>query len=43
MKYDELYKTFKENEIKYRADYYKDYLPQNVYEALYNYEVEIND
>lgn len=39
----ELYKTFKENEIKYRADYYKDYLPQNVYEALYNYEVEIND
>ena len=24
-------------------DYYKEYLPQNVYEALYNYKVEITD
>ena len=37
------YKVFKENEIKRIADLYKQYLPQQLYDAMYNYEVEIND
>ena len=37
------YKQFKENYIKQVADEYKDLIPQEVYEALYKYEVEIND
>lgn len=37
------YKTFKENYIKQVADEYKDIIPQKLYEALYKYEVEIND
>jgi hypothetical protein len=37
------YKEFKENFIKQVADEYKDRIPQRLYEALYNYKVEIND
>lgn len=37
------YKTFKEKYIKQVAEEYKDRIPQKLYEALYNYEVEIND
>lgn len=37
------YKQFKENVIKQVADEYKDKIPQKLYEAMYKYEVEIND
>lgn len=37
------YKNFKEMIIKQTADLYKDYIPNILYEALYNYEVEITD
>ena len=37
------YKQFKEKYIKQVADEYKDLIPQKLYEALYKYEVEIND
>lgn len=37
------YKKFKENYIKEVADKYKDKIPENLYNALYKYEVEIND
>ena len=37
------YKKFKENNIKEVADYYKDKIPNKLYDALYNYEVEITD
>ena len=37
------YKIFKENYIKQVADEYKDLIPQRLYEAMYKYEVEIND
>ena len=37
------YKTFKEKYIKEVADEYKDLIPQKLYDALYKYEVEIND
>ena len=37
------YKKFKENYIKQVADEYKDLIPIELYEALYRYEVEIND
>jgi hypothetical protein len=37
------YKIFKENLIKQVADEYKDKIPQKLYNALYNYEVEITD
>lgn len=37
------YKEAKENQIKEIADKYIDYLPNNVYNALYAYEVEIDD
>lgn len=37
------YKIFKENYIKKIADKYKDVLEEKVYDALYNYKVEIND
>ena len=37
------YKDFKEKYIKQIADEYKDLIPQKLYEALYKYEVEIND
>lgn len=37
------YKELKENEIKKVADYYQQYIPNELYKALYNWEVEIND
>lgn len=37
------YKDFKENYIKQVADEYKDLIPQELYDALYRYEIEIND
>ena len=37
------YKNFKENYIKKVADEYKSLIPTKLYEALYKYEVEIND
>ena len=37
------YKIFKENYIKQIADEYKSLIPQKLYDALYRYEVEIND
>lgn len=37
------YKIFKENYIKQVADGYKDKIPTKLYEALYKWEVEIND
>lgn len=37
------YKQFKEKVIKQVADEYKDLIPQKLYNALYRYEVEIND
>ncbi len=37
------YKKFKENYIKQVADEYKEYIPQKLYEAMYNYKVEIGD
>lgn len=38
-----VYKKFKENYIKQVADKYKDLIPSELYIALYNWEVEIND
>ena len=38
-----VYKTFKENYIKQVADEYKDKIPDKLYKAMYNYEVEITD
>lgn len=37
------YKQFKEKHIKQVADYYKDKIPSKLYDAMYNYEVEITD
>lgn len=37
------YKNYKENHIKQVADEYKNLIPIELYEALYRYEVEIND
>ena len=39
----EVYKQFKEKHIKEVADHYKDQIPEKLYQALYNYEVEITD
>ena len=39
----EIYKYYKEKNIKQVADYYKSLIPQKVYDALYDYEVEIDD
>ena len=39
----EVYKQFKENYIKQIADYYKEQIPINLYNTLYDYEVEITD
>ena len=39
----EVYKYYKEKNIKQIADYYKDRIPDKLYDALYDYEVEIND
>lgn len=38
-----MYKIEKEKEIKRQANIYKKYLPQNVYDALLKYEVDIDD
>lgn len=38
-----VYKQFKENYIKEVADYYKDKIPKKLYDAMYKYEVDIND
>ena len=38
-----VYKNFKEMVIKQVADEYKPYIPQKLYEAMYRYEVEIDD
>ena len=37
------YKQSKETEIKQIADEYKDKIPNKLYEAMYNYKVEITD
>lgn len=37
------YKKFKEANIKQIADEYKDRIPDKLYEAMYNYKVEITD
>lgn len=37
------YKVFKENHIKQIANEYKNLIPTKLYDALYKYEVEIND
>lgn len=39
----EIYKYYKERNIKQVADYYKDLIPERLYNAMYNYEVEITD
>ena len=38
-----VYKESKEANIKQVADYYKDKIPNKLYEAMYNYKVEITD
>lgn len=38
-----IYKQAKEDWIKVKADKWKDQLEPRVYEALYNYKVEITD
>ena len=37
------FKTFKEQHIKDVADKYKQYIPEKLYKALYNWKVEITD
>jgi hypothetical protein len=37
------YKPFKENYIRQVAEEYKNLIPQNLYEAMYRYKVEITD
>ena len=39
----EIYKYYKEKNIKEVADYYKEQIPNKLYNALYNYKVEITD
>jgi len=39
----EVYKYHKEKNIKEVADYYKDKIPTKLYDAMYDYEVEITD
>ena len=39
----EVYKYYKEKNIKEVANYYKSLIPQRLYDGLYNYEVEITD
>lgn len=38
-----VYKYYKERNIKEVADYYKDKIPTKLYQAMYDYEVEITD
>ena len=37
------YKTYKEGYIKHLADEYKSQIPDKIYNALYNYKIEITD
>ena len=37
------YKTFKENYIKAKADSYRETIPEKLYNAMYEYEVEVDD
>lgn len=39
----EIYKQFKESYIKEVAEYYKGKIPKKLYDAMYRYEVDIND
>ena len=39
----QVYKIEKEKYIKQIADEYKPYIPQKLYEAMYRWEVDIND
>lgn len=39
----EIYKEFKENHIKEIADEYEDFIPQKLYDALYQYQVDVTD
>lgn len=39
----EVYKYYKEKNIKEVANYYKGLIPQKLYKGMYNYEVEIDD
>lgn len=39
----QVYKKIKEENIKQVADIYKEYIPSKLYEAMYGYEVEIDD
>ena len=39
----EVYKYYKEKNIKMVADYFKKYIPYKLYKVLYRYEVEITD
>jgi hypothetical protein len=39
----ESYKRYKENHIKEMADYFKNQIPIKLYNAMYNYKVEITD
>lgn len=39
----DVYKQFKENYIKQIANEYKDIIPNKLYQALYSYQIEIND
>ena len=39
----EVYKYYKEKNIKEVADYFKEYIPEILYNGMYNYQVEITD
>ena len=39
----QVYKYYKEKNIKEVADYYKEHIPEKLYNAMYEYKVEIND
>ena len=39
----EVYKYYKEKNIKMVADYFRTQIPENLYNAMYNYIVEITD
>ena len=39
----EVYKYYKEKNIKEVADYYKEHIPQKLHNAMYKYEVELTD
>ena len=43
IEFETTYKNFKENHIKEIADKYKNQIPIQLYNALYNYKVEITD